>query len=227
MSEVGRGRRIELRGTVQGVGMRPFVWRLALELGLTGRVWNHPAGVTVEAFGPVPALDALAARLGSGGPPSARVVSLSAWEIPFEAAAGFVIEESAGTDERRVSIPADLSTCPACLRELRDPADRRFRYPFLNCTGCGPRFTIVRDIPYDRSATTMAGFAMCPDCAREYRDPSDRRFHAEPTACPACGPRVSLVAPDGAPVPSADPIALAGAALAAGRILAVKGLGGY
>ena len=227
MSEVGRGRRIELRGTVQGVGMRPFVWRLARELGLTGRVWNHPAGVTVEAFGPVPALDALAARLGSGGPPSARVVSLSAWEIPFEAAAGFVIEESAGTDERRVSIPADLSTCPACLRELRDPADRRFRYPFLNCTGCGPRFTIVRDIPYDRSATTMAGFAMCPDCAREYRDPSDRRFHAEPTACPACGPRVSLVAPDGAPVPSADPIALAGAALAAGRILAVKGLGGY
>ncbi len=227
MNVARRGRRIEIRGTVQGVGMRPFVWRAARDCGVSGRVRNDTAGVTVEAFGPATALDAFEGRLRAGGPPSARVVSFRAVEIAPEEGGEFVIEESTGADERRVSIPPDLSTCADCMAEVLDPADRRFHYPFTNCTGCGPRFTIVRDVPYDRAATTMAPFRMCPDCAREYRDPADRRFHAEPVACPACGPRVSLLGADGSPVASLDPVADAGAALAAGLVLAVKGIGGY
>jgi hydrogenase maturation protein HypF len=227
MDPSAAGRRIRIGGTVQGVGMRPFVWRTARACGVSGRVRNDEAGVTVEAFGTPAALDTFEARLRAGGPPSARVVSFRSEEIGGQVATGFVIEESAGADDRRVSIPPDLSTCPACLREVLDPANRRFRYPFTNCTDCGPRFTIVRDLPYDRATTTMAPFRMCPACAREYRDPSDRRFHAEPNACPDCGPRLSIVGPDGVPVPSRDPVADAGAALAAGRILAVKGIGGY
>jgi hydrogenase maturation protein HypF len=221
-----RGRRIEIRGTVQGVGMRPFVWRTARDCGVGGRVRNDAAGVTVEAFGTAKALDALEARLRAGGPPSARITSIDVEAIPAEEAAGFTIEESEGADDRRVSIPPDLSTCAACLAEVLDPADRRHGYAFTNCTDCGPRFTIVRDVPYDRAATTMAPFRMCPDCAREYRDPSDRRFHAEPVACPACGPRLAVRGADGAPL-GGDPIAVAGAALAGGRIVAVKGIGGY
>jgi hydrogenase maturation protein HypF len=206
--------------------MRPFVWRAARDCGVGGRVRNDAAGVTVEAFGTAKALDALEARLRAGGPPSARITSIDVEAIPAEEAAGFTIEESTGADDRRVSIPPDLSTCPACLAEVLDPADRRHGYAFTNCTGCGPRFTIVRDVPYDRAATTMAPFRMCPDCAREYRDPSDRRFHAEPVACPACGPRLAVRGADGAPL-AGDPIAIAGAALAVGRIVAVKGIGGY
>jgi hydrogenase maturation protein HypF len=207
--------------------MRPFVWRAARDCGVSGRVRNDPAGVTVEAFGDEVTLDAFEARLRGGGPPSARVVSFHAEAIPAEAVAGFAIEASGGADAHRATIPPDLSTCDACLAEVRDPANRRFRYPFTNCTDCGPRFTIVRDVPYDRAATTMAPFAMCAACAREYADPADRRFHAEPNACPACGPSVRLVAPGGAALESRDAIADAGAALAAGRILAVKGIGGY
>ncbi|MGA8892408.1 MAG: carbamoyltransferase HypF, partial [Anaeromyxobacteraceae bacterium] len=222
-----RGRRFRITGTVQGVGMRPFVWRAARDCGVRGRVRNDTAGVTVEAFGTAAALDGLEARLRRDVPPSARILTFTVETIPAEAVDAFTIEESAGADLRRVSIPPDLTTCPACLREVADPADRRFRYPFTNCTDCGPRFTIVRDVPYDRSATTMAGFRMCADCAREYRDPADRRFHAEPNACPACGPRVSLRDPGGASVESPDPIAEAGRALAAGRVVAVKGIGGY
>jgi hydrogenase maturation protein HypF len=221
------GRRFRIGGTVQGVGMRPFVWRAARDCGVRGRVRNDLSGVTVEAFGPAGALDAFEARLRGGAPPAARVLSFVAEPLPPESPEAFVIEESAGADARRVTIPPDLSTCDACLAEVGDPANRRFRYPFTNCTDCGPRFTIVRDAPYDRAATTMAAFRMCAACAREYGDPSDRRFHAEPNACPACGPRVSLAAADGRPVPSADPIGDAGVALAAGRILAVKGIGGY
>jgi hydrogenase maturation protein HypF len=221
------GRRIEIRGTVQGVGMRPFVYRLARELGLGGRVRNDALGVTVEAFGPAAALDAFERRLRAEHPPAAAYEAFRAAPIAPEPAAEFVIVESRGAEERRVSIPPDLATCEACLSEVRDPADRRHRYPFANCTDCGPRFTIARDVPYDRAATTMAPFAMCADCAREYRDPRDRRFHAEPIACPACGPRLSLCGPGGEPVPDADPLRTAAAALRAGGILAVKGLGGF
>ncbi len=179
---------------MQGVGFRPFVYRLARELGLSGRVWNDAAGVTVEAFGEAAALDALQRRLRAEAPAAARVEAFRAEPVPDQGAAGFEIVESAGAVERRSAIPPDLATCPDCLRELRDPSDRRHGYPFTNCTACGPRFTIALGVPYDRPATTMAGFAMCPACAREYADPGDRRFHAQPNACPACGPRVCAAA---------------------------------
>jgi hydrogenase maturation protein HypF len=219
---------LALTGTVQGVGFRPFVWRLARELGLAGFVRNDAAGVTVEAFGPAAALDALERRLVSDAPAAARLASLHAQPLPDEPRrTGFEIVESGGAAERRPAIPPDLATCPDCLRELADPADRRHRYPFTNCTACGPRYTIALGIPYDRPATTMAGFRLCPACAREYADPGDRRFHAQPNACPACGPRVALLGTGGAAAASSDPIADAAAALRAGAIAAVKGIGGW
>jgi hydrogenase maturation protein HypF len=227
------GRRIVVGGTVQGVGFRPFVFRIAHETGLTGRVWNDAAGVTIEAFGPCAALDAFVARLRAEPPPAAVIASVREEPIPPAPAAGFEIVASAGAAERRAAIPPDLATCEACRREVLDPADRRHGYPFTNCTCCGPRFTIALGAPYDRPATTMASFRMCASCAREYADPRDRRFHAQPNACPACGPRVSLVIPagrgEGAPrsLAAADPIAAAGEALARGGIVAVKGIGGY
>ena len=194
----GEGRRIVVAGTVQGVGFRPFVYRLARELGLGGRVRNDAAGVTIDAFGPRGALDALVARLRSDLPSAAAIATLRQEAIPLEPVAAFEIIASGGAAapsqaplrgamelrglERRTSIPPDLATCDACLGEVRDPADRRHRYPFTNCTSCGPRFTIALGTPYDRPATTMAGFRMCPACDREYGDPADRRFHAQPNA---------------------------------------------
>jgi hydrogenase maturation protein HypF len=227
-----QGRRFAVTGTVQGVGFRPFVWRLAHELGLAGFVRNDPSGVTIEAFGPPEALDALARRLASDAPPAARVAAIHAQPLPDEPLrTAFAILESGGAAERSAAIPPDLATCDDCLRELRDPADRRHRYPFTNCTACGPRYTIALAVPYDRPATTMAGFRMCPACAREYADPADRRFHAQPNACPACGPRLSGMGPGlgprGAAAASADPIEHAAEALRDGRVVAVKGLGGW
>ncbi len=215
-----------LTGTVQGVGFRPFVYRLAHALGLGGRVRNDAGGVTVEAFGSPAALDELTRRLRSDHPPAAAVVTLQGAAIPFEPLAGFEIVESGASAERRVALPPDLATCPACAAEVADPLNRRYRYPFTNCTDCGPRFTIARSVPYDRPATTMAGFTMCVACAAEYADPLDRRFHAQPNACPACGPRLTLCDAAGRTVPG-DALALAAAALGAGRILAVKGIGGF
>jgi hydrogenase maturation protein HypF len=224
----GEGRRIALSGTVQGVGFRPFVYRVARETGVAGRVRNDAAGVTIEAFGSAAALDAFVGRLRADPPPAAIIADLRGERIPFEAALGFQIVESGGAAERRAAIPPDLATCPDCLREILDARDRRRGYPFTNCTSCGPRFTIALGAPYDRPATTMAGFRMCSACAREYEDPLDRRFHAQPNACPACGPRVTLILSDGeALAAAADPIAAAGVALAEGRIAAVKGIGGY
>jgi hydrogenase maturation protein HypF len=222
------GRRILVRGTVQGVGFRPWVYRLAVEEGLSGRVRNDSLGVTIEAFGSPEALESFRRRLGAEAPPAARLHEMIAERIAPEPLAGFAIVSSAGEGARRVSIPPDLATCPECLRELADPSDRRHRYPFTNCTHCGPRYTIARDVPYDRPATTMAAFPMCPDCRREYDDPLDRRFHAQPLACPACGPRLRAV--DGVAHPEGeegDAIVAAAASLRAGRIVAVKGLGGY
>ena len=221
------GRRIVVTGTVQGVGFRPFVYRLARELGLCGRVRNDSSGVTIDAFGPAAALDALAARIRTDRPPAAVVADLRGEPIPVEAVSTFEIVESGGAAERRTAIPPDLATCPECLAEVRDPRDRRYRYPFTNCTSCGPRFTIALGVPYDRPATTMSGFRMCPACAREYADPGDRRFHAQPNACPACGPHVELRDRSGAAVPCPDAIARAAAALRDGAVVAVKGLGGY
>jgi hydrogenase maturation protein HypF len=223
----GEGRRIAIRGTVQGVGFRPFVYRVAREIGIAGRVRNDAAGVTIDAFGAPAALDAFVARLRADRPAAAVVAAVTEVPIPAEAVSGFEIVASAAAAGRRTSIPPDLATCDACLAEVADPADRRHRYPFTNCTACGPRFTIALGTPYDRPATTMASFRMCAACEAEYRDPSDRRFHAQPNACPACGPRVALRDARGRPVDAADPVVALGEALAGGAIAAVKGIGGY
>ena len=220
------GRRLAVSGTVQGVGFRPFVFRLAEELELTGRVWNDGDGVTVEAFGPHARLAELERRLRDSPPPAARVERIEASALQGLPPATFEIAPSRAGGVPRVAIGADLATCAACAAEVADPANRRHRYPFTNCTDCGPRFTIALAIPYDRPATTMARFTMCERCAAEYHDPRDRRYHAQPNACPVCGPRLELRDAGGAAVPG-DPLALAGAALRAGRLLAVKGLGGY
>ncbi|MGI8806551.1 MAG: carbamoyltransferase HypF [Acidimicrobiales bacterium] len=221
-------RRLRVTGTVQGVGFRPFVYRLAADLGLSGWVGNDSLGVVLEAEGPPPALDELARRLADEPPPLARVATVT-WEpAPPTGEAGFSIVDSRAAGSPAVAVPVDVATCADCERELGDPTDRRFGYPFINCTNCGPRYTIIQSIPYDRASTTMAGFVMCADCRREYEDPADRRFHAEPTCCPVCGPQLALLSPGG------DVLAKAGDALDAtvallvdGRILAVKGLGGY
>jgi hydrogenase maturation protein HypF len=222
------GRRIEIRGVVQGVGFRPWVYRLATEEGLTGRVRNDASGVTIDAFGSESALNLFTRRLESSPPAAAAIEMLHSYEIPSEPLDTFSIGHSLdAAADRRLSIPPDLATCPACLSEVFDPSDRRYRYPFTNCTGCGPRFTIASDVPYDRRATTMAPFAMCPDCRREFEDVGNRRFHAQPNACPACGPRVVLVDNDGIRVETDDPVASAARMLAEGLIVAVKGLGGF
>jgi hydrogenase maturation protein HypF len=221
------GRRIEIRGIVQGVGFRPWVYRLATEEGVAGSVLNDASGVTIEAFGPEEVLDSFVTRLESSPPPAARIRELRSVAIPTAHAAGFRILQSAHTLDRRVSIPPDLATCPACVKEIFTPGDRRYRYPFTNCTCCGPRFTIARDVPYDRAVTTMAAFRMCPACQREYDAPDDRRFHAQPNACPACGPRLRMATRAGAAVECDDPIRAAAAAIASGLIVAIKGLGGF
>lgn len=207
--------RVTLRGAVQGVGFRPFVFRLATSLGLTGWVRNSSAGLVVEVEGASPALEEFLLRLERERPPHALVLTR---EVAYLAPAGFTgfeIQASDDTDEKTAALLPDLATCPACLAELFDPADRRYRYPFTNCTLCGPRYTIILDIPYDRPNTTMRDFSLCPDCAREYHDPADRRFHAQPIACPVCGPQL-----DGS-------IAEAARRLAAGQIVALKGIGGF
>lgn len=223
---LAEGRRIEIQGTVQGVGFRPWVYRLAHDLRLDGSVRNDSSGVTIEAFGAGKDLDCFVSMLASGAPRAACIRKLVWRPIPDEGARGFHIVASAVAGNRRFSIPPDLATCPACLAEIFDPANRRHRYVFTNCTDCGPRFTIARGVPYDRPATTMAAFTMCAVCQREYDDPADRRFHAQPNACPACGPRLRLVSSSGEPV-AGDPLGGAVDALRKGRIVALKGIGGY
>jgi hydrogenase maturation protein HypF len=207
-------RRFRVAGVVQGVGFRPFVHGLARSHRLGGFVLNDGAGVVIEAEGEPGELDAFATALSADAPALARVDSVTAERLPPLAEAEFRIEASAATS-RTALVPADAATCDDCLRELFDPGDRRYRYPFVNCTQCGPRFTIVVAVPYDRPLTTMAGFPLCAECRAEYEDPLDRRFHAESIACPACGPRLSV------------PLESAIDALRAGSIVAVKGLGGY
>ena len=221
------GRRIEVRGIVQGVGFRPWIYRLATEEGLAGCVRNDATGVTIDAFGSEDALDDFVRRLESCPPPSAEIRELRSCAIPLAEVNVFRIVQSEEAAERRVSIPADLATCPACVSEIFDPANRRYRYPFTNCTNCGPRFTITRDVPYDRRATTMVAFRMCSACQREYDTASDRRFHAQPNACPVCGPQLALVTPQGTVLDHEDPIGAVAGALQAGRVVAIKGLGGF
>jgi hydrogenase maturation protein HypF len=221
------GRRIEIRGVVQGVGFRPWVYRLATEEGVTGSVRNDAAGVTIDVFGRSDVLDGFVSRLRRDTPGSAEIQELHTQPIPAELLDTFSIARSAEQSDRRISIPPDLATCSACLREIDDPTDRRYRYPFTNCTSCGPRFTIARDAPYDRPATTMAAFTMCAACLLEYARIDDRRFHAQPNACPACGPALRLVTPQRAVLDSQDPIGAVASALRLGRVVALKGLGGF
>ncbi|GGU02420.1 carbamoyltransferase HypF [Streptomyces lateritius] len=220
-----------VRGVVQGVGFRPFLYGLATAMELSGHVSNTAEGVVAEVEGAPSAVALFCDRIAAEAPPLAVVESVDHQDVPASGGAGFTIIASRSEGPGRTLVSPDVATCAACLAELADPADRRHRHPFITCTHCGPRFTIVTGLPYDRAHTTMAGFPMCPDCAREYADPADRRFHAQPVACPACGPRLRLLrtGEDGTPreVPAADPVAEARRLLADGAILAVKGLGGY
>ena len=220
-------RRIELGGRVQGVGFRPFIYRLALRLAISGWVRNRVGTVEILASAPASALDRFIEAIFAEAPHAARPVLIDSSPATRDMAAGFAIRESEATDGAARCFPADLAPCADCLRDLADPADRRRRYPFVNCTQCGPRYSLIRGLPYDRANTAMAAFALCPSCAAEYADPCDRRFHAEPVACPGCGPQCRFETLDHAPAAGAAALAATVAALRAGRIVAVKGVGGY
>lgn len=221
------GLHIEIRGTVQGVGYRPWVFQLAQRMDVRGAVWNDSRGVSIDAFGTHQDLDHFVNALRSDPPPAARVHSVTILTIPFVSHSEFAIARSIASEERHVSIPTDLATCEDCLRELDDPDDRRYRYPFINCTNCGPRYSIVHDTPYDRANTSMAPFRMCDACRSEYESPLDRRFHAEPSACPVCGPRIVVRRSRKETITTSDPIRFAARAIRAGFIVALKGLGGF
>jgi len=215
-------------GVVQGVGFRPFVYRLAQEEGLAGFIGNDTDGVTIEIEGPAVGVEAFLRRLRSEAPPLARIDSVAVRETAALGEAGFRIVASEVLGRVSTGIPADAATCPDCLRELLDPADRRYRYPFLNCTNCGPRFTITRRIPYDRPQTSMARFRMCAACQAEYDDPGNRRFHAQPNACWECGPRVWLLqAAESEAIQGEEAVQQTLQLLAAGKIVAIKGIGGF
>ena len=220
--------RVRVEGTVQGVGFRPHVHRLARELALAGWVRNDRRGVVAEVEGEPHAITAFLRRVAADAPPLARVERVLAVDAVATGERGFAITGSAAGGAADALVAPDAASCEDCLRELSDPADRRFRYPFVNCTNCGPRYTIVCGVPYDRPQTTMAGFEMCTTCRAEYDDPADRRFHAQPNACPRCGPRARLLDGGGEEVLHAgDVVAAAATALREGAIVAVKGLGGY
>jgi hydrogenase maturation protein HypF len=220
-------RRFRVQGVVQGVGFRPFVHRLATELRLGGHVGNDSAGVFVEVEGTVAAVAQFAERLATDAPPLARVLSVENTQMSPCGDDNFTIVESRRELRTHTSISADAATCADCRRELFDPDDRRYRYPFTNCTNCGPRFTITLELPYDRANTTMRRFRLCARCRREYEDPSDRRHHAEPVACPDCGPQLAFEHAGTMSTGTDAVIAKTHAALAAGLVVAVKGLGGY
>ncbi len=219
--------RIDIRGVVQGVGFRPFVYRLAHEYGLAGWVRNTSGSVEIEVEGREASVDEFLIKLKAEAPPMARIEEVTAASIPPQNYTGFEIRKSHAQKGMYQLVSPDIATCQACQEEIFSPGDRRYRYPFTNCTNCGPRFTIIKDIPYDRSRTTMRRFRMCADCQREYDDPLDRRFHAQPNACPRCGPSLQLVDSCGSPVNSTDAIRSAAELLKEGKILAVKGLGGF
>jgi hydrogenase maturation protein HypF len=222
--------RARIEGTVQGVGFRPYVFRLADELGVSGHVLNDSRGVVVEAEAPWETVERFLARLPLEAPPLAAVERVTTEQVEELGERGFSIRESPAGGKPRAAVTPDSSTCTDCLAELFDPGDRRYRYPFTNCTNCGPRFSIVRDVPYDRPNTTMDGFTICPACRAEYDNPADRRFHAQPNACADCGPRARLAYAGGGNCEDAgarDAIDAAARALRAGAILAVKGIGGF
>jgi hydrogenase maturation protein HypF len=230
-------RRIEIQGAVQGVGFRPFIYRIAQIAGVNGYVLNSSAGVVIEAEGDSPAIDRFLSALRDGLPPLARIDQIQIAPATPSGERGFAIRESLAAEGRFAFVPPDAATCQDCLRELTTPGDRRHHYPFINCTNCGPRYTIIRDVPYDRAKTTMAPFRMCTACQKEYDNPANRRFHAEPNACPDCGPSLALLSADelatgGAPVfgaghASAEILEETRRLLQQGAIVAIKGLGGF
>ncbi len=218
---------MSVKGIVQGVGFRPFIYHLAGQYALNGTVVNTPEGVEIDVEGTPESIERFIKSIGDEHPPLAHIDEITLSEKQPVGCTGFTIgrTQHAGTAEALVSV--DVAVCRDCLQEMRDPGNRRFRYPFINCTNCGPRYTIIRDIPYDRDNTTMRVFAMCPDCSREYHDPADRRFHAQPNACPECGPRVVLRDSSGGLLDDRRPVEKACAQLQEGAVVAVKGLGGY
>ncbi len=219
-------RRLRVHGIVQGVGFRPFVYRLAVSCGLKGFIRNTASGVLIEVQGAPALLEAFLLRLPGERPPLAAIESIEESTIDCVAEEAFLIGDSTSSAGVETLIPPDIALCSDCRREMLDPANRRFRYPFINCTNCGPRYTIVGRLPYDRASTSMHRFTMCGECEREYHNPLDRRFHAEPTACPVCGPSLALLDASGAPLPG-DAAAAAVALLEKGLIVALKGLGGF
>ncbi len=227
-SKLTKRQRHEIQGIVQGVGFRPFVYRLAHELDLSGWVRNTPAGVELEIQGGTSALETFNELLRTTLPPLALITSHQCTDIPVNDHQTFTILQS-GSGTADIQIAPDSALCTDCLRELFDPADRRFRYPFITCTNCGPRYSIITGIPYDRPATTMTGFHLCPDCLREYQEPLDRRFHAQPIACHACGPRISLIVSGSLTLQAEcdEAVIRAVELLKGGKILAAKGIGGY
>ena len=231
---------IHIGGIVQGVGFRPFVYNLATRLELLGWVRNTSNGVEIQVDGPQSQLDAFIRQLQQDAPPLARIDSLT-WEPrPPDGFSSFEIVPSEQIPSAFQPVSPDMSICPDCIRELFDPSDRRYRYPFINCTNCGPRFSIIEDLPYDRPLTTMAAFPLCPECGEEYQDPRDRRFHAQPVACPECGPQIWFerfgqeidtaldeIPPGCREVLGESGLKLAQTYLAGGKIVAIKGLGGF
>lgn len=221
------GKRIFVKGIVQGVGFRPFIYKTALDHHLTGWVRNTSGGVEIEVNGLTQELDLFTQAVISKPPLQAKIDEITTSDCPPNGYSSFVILSSQIDETEFMPVSPDLSVCPDCLKELFDSKNRRYRYPFINCTNCGPRFSIVRDIPYDRKRTTMSAFPMCPDCAREYEDPLDRRFHAQPTACPICGPHLSLIVNGKCIGEKKNALQITRQLLRDGKIVAIKGLGGY
>ncbi len=219
---------IAIKGAVQGVGFRPFVYRTAQRHGITGWVRNDVSGVEIEAVGTEAHLAAFTRSLKTNHPPLARIRSLDISECePCKPPEAFRITESSLGEAVEVDVTCDAAVCEACLGEMNDSNDRRYRHPFINCTDCGPRFTIIKLLPYDRPNTTMAAFAPCDDCKKEYESPESRRFHAQPVCCPKCGPKLSLHDNEGKAIDCEDPIAQCAGLLLQGKIVAIKGIGGF
>ena len=219
--------RVQVVGIVQGVGFRPFVYRLAAEEKLAGWVRNTSEGVQMEIEGAQPSISTFLRRLRHEVPSIARIDEIKTEICPPQGATIFQIRDSSFEGEKGQIVSPDVATCSDCLTDLMDPTNRRYRYPFTNCTNCGPRFTIITDMPYDRPSTTMRSFTMCPDCQEEYDTPQDRRFHAQPNACPVCGPSLTLLDARGEPVTCTDLVARTSSLLTEGAIVAIKGLGGF
>jgi hydrogenase maturation protein HypF len=225
-TETIQARKVCVRGVVQGVGFRPFVYQLAMNNHLKGHVFNTSGDVTITLQGVKGDIESFISQLKESPPPQSRIESISLEEQPVEGFQGFEIRESRIKENEYQLVSPDIATCRFCLSEIFNPSDRRYQYPFTNCTNCGPRFTIIENMPYDRRNTTMRSFTMCPECRQEYDDPNDRRFHAQPNACPVCGPSLQLTDPSGNNFPG-DPLTAAADLLKQGRILAIKGLGGF